>query len=117
MGESPWEEPLATGGTEGSPVVTQDSQQPGREHDVAILAALALVDANDLTLAVDVGRSQADRLRHAQAGCVAGGQDGAVLEAGRTVEEAEDFLGTGDDGKFTGPLGRGNGLLDVPNPA
>ena len=39
-----------------------------------------------------------------------------MLEAGRTVEEAEDFLGTGDDGKFTGPLGGGNGLLDVPTP-
>ena len=46
------------GGMEGSPVVTQDGQQPGREHDVAVLAALALVDANDLTPAVHVGRAQ-----------------------------------------------------------
>ena len=41
----------------GAPVVTQDSQQSGRKHDVAVLAALALVDANDLTPAVDVGWS------------------------------------------------------------
>ena len=39
-----------------------------------------------------------------------------MLEAGRTVEEVEDFLGTGDDGKFAGSLGRGNGPLDVPSP-
>ena len=46
------------GGMEGSPIVTQDGEQPGREHDVAVLAAPALVDANDLTPAVHVGRAQ-----------------------------------------------------------
>ena len=29
------------GGMEGSPIVTQDGEQPGREHDVAVLAAPA----------------------------------------------------------------------------
>ena len=42
--------------------------------------------------------------------------DGAVLEAGRTVEEAEDFLGTGGDGKFAGLLGVGKGRLEGPSP-
>ena len=39
-----------------------------------------------------------------------------MLEAGRTVEEVEDFLGTGDDGKLAGLLGIGNGLPQVPTP-
>ena len=114
-GESPREEPVATGGTEGAPVVAQDSQQSGRKHDVAVLAALALVDAND----PDAGcrcrlgrRLTASDTRRASR--VAGGQDGTVLEAGRTVEEVEDFLGTGDDGKFAGLFGIGNGLPQVP---
>ena len=96
------------------PVVAQDGEQSGGEHDVAVLAAFSLVDANDLAPAVDVGRAQADCLRHPHAGRVAGGQDGTVLESGRTVEEAEDFLGTGDDGQLAGLLGRWDGLLDVP---
>ena len=37
-----------------------------------------------------------------------------MLKAGRTVEEVEDFLGTGDDGKLAGLLGIGNGLSQVP---
>ena len=37
-----------------------------------------------------------------------------MLEAGRTVEKAEDLLGTGDDGKLAGLLGIGNGLSQVP---
>ena len=40
-----------------------------------------------------------------------------MLEAGRTVEKAEDLLGTGDDGKLAGLLGIGNGLLPGPIPA
>ena len=74
------------------------------------------MDANDAALAVDVGRPQTDRFRHPQAGRIAGGQDGAVLEAGRTVEDTEDFLWTGDDGQFAGLLGERDGLLKVPVP-
>ena len=56
MGESPGKSHCRVAGTDRSPVIAQDSQQPGREHDVAILTALALLDANDPAPAVDVGR-------------------------------------------------------------
>ena len=36
------------------------------------------------------------------------------LRPGAQVEEVEDLLGTGDDGKLAGLLGRGNGLSQVP---
>jgi hypothetical protein len=39
----------------GTPVVTQRLQQLGREHYVAILLSLALIDANYHPLAVDIG--------------------------------------------------------------
>ena len=107
------EEPVS-GGPGAPPVVAEDREQAGREHDVAVLGALALLDADDHARAVDGGRAQADGFGDAQAGRVAGGQDGAmgaVLDAG---EEAPDFLGTGDDRQLLRLLGGGDGLLDVP---
>ena len=49
-------------GPDGLPVGAEDLQQPRREHDVAILLALALADADDHALAVDVGDAQAGDL-------------------------------------------------------
>ncbi len=57
----------------GAPVVAQDGQQLGREHDVAILAPLALLDANDHSLTVYGGRRQADGFGYPQACRVAYG--------------------------------------------
>ena len=107
------EQPAARG-PGAPPVVAEDLQQPRREHDVAVLAALALVDADDHAPAVDVGRSQADRLGDAQAGRVAGGQDGAVVDARHAVEELDDFPGAGDDGQLAGLPGGGQDRLHVP---
>ena len=45
-------------GPDRFPIVAKDLQQPRREHDVAILLALALADADDHALAVDVGDAQ-----------------------------------------------------------
>ena len=97
-----------------SPVVAEHLQQPGREHDVAVLAALALLNADHHAGAVDVGRAQADGFRDAQAGRVAGGQDGAVLGARHAVEELQDFLGAGNDRQLVGLPGGGQDLRDVP---
>ena len=101
------EEPLAAGGPGAAPVVAEGLEQPRREHDVAVLAALALVDAHDHAPAVDVGRPQADGFRDAQAGCVADGQDGVMQDARHAVEELQDFLGTGDDGQLVRLPGAG----------
>src|SRR5579864_4319943 len=47
----------------GLPVAAQDVQQLRREHDVAILAAFALLDADDHAPAVDGGGLQANGFR------------------------------------------------------
>ena len=58
------EEPI--GGSCHSPPVAQGFQQFRREHDVAILLALALLDTNDHAFAIDIGGLQADSLGDAQ---------------------------------------------------
>ena len=90
-----------------APPVAQDLQQLGRQHHVAVLLAFALLDADDHPLAVDVGGLQMNRFRDAQAGGIAGGQDGAMLEVGDAAEELQDFLGTEDDGQLLRLLGSG----------
>ena len=72
----------------GAVVVSEDVQQLGREHHVAVLPPLALLDADGHALAVDRGRRQADRLGNPQTRRVADGQDHAVLEALDSVEES-----------------------------
>src|SRR5262245_50760342 len=67
------EEPVA--GPVGPPVLAQDAEKRLREHHVAILAALALADADGHASAVDVGDLQADDLGEAQAGGVEGHED------------------------------------------
>ena len=54
-------------------VVAENAQEFGREHDVAVLAPLAFLDANDHALAVDRGRLQADGFGDSQTGRVTDG--------------------------------------------
>lgn len=46
--------------TGDSPPVPQSRQQLWREHDVAILLSFALLNSNNHSLAIDVGRFQPD---------------------------------------------------------
>ena len=71
----------------GLPVAAQDIQQLRREHDVAILLAFALLDADDHPPAVDGGGLQANGFRDSQAGSVTGGQDHAMLASSDTAKE------------------------------
>ena len=99
MGRSGWrpgEEVAAR--PDGQPVAAEDIQEPGREHDLAVLAALALADADDHAAAVDVLDAQADDLGDPQPGGVGGHEDGAVLEVGDDGEELGDLVGAEDDG-------------------
>ena len=80
-GQVAGEQPLLRSGD--APVVAQDVQQLGREHDVAVLPPFALLDADDHALAVDRRRRQADCLGNPQTRGVADGQDDAVLPASR----------------------------------
>ena len=107
------EEPVGRPG--GLPVLAEQGQQPRREHHVAVLAALALADAEDHALAVDVVDAQGDDLGDPQAGGVGGHEDGAVLEADDGREEAGHLVEAEDDGELLGLLGAGDAFED-PRP-
>src|SRR6266436_3163235 len=77
-----------------SPPLSQDLQQPGGEHHVAVLHSLALLDPHDHALAVDGRHCKSDAFGDAQACSVAGGQDGTVLPAGDTGK-VWGFFGAG----------------------
>jgi hypothetical protein len=107
------EQPLP--GMHGRPIGTQCLQQSRREHDVAVLAALALVDADDHAPAVDRVDCEVDGLGNAQAGGVAGGQDGVVLDVVDAAEEPHDLQGTEDDWQLLWLLRRRENLLEDPS--
>ena len=96
-----------------SPVGAENEQEPRREHDVAILSALAIADADDHSLAVDVGDLQLGDLGDAQAGGIGGHQYGAVLDVSDGRKEASHLVGTEDDGKSTGLFDRWDAVRDV----
>ena len=111
-GDHAGEQPLACG-PRAPPVVAQSLQQARGKHDVAVLAALALLDADHHAPAVDVGRPQADCLGDAQSGRAAGGQDDTGAEDGDRNEKGDDLLGAGHHGQLGGLLRRGQDLGDV----
>ena len=84
------------------PVGPEDLQEHGREHHVAILAALALTDAEDHALTIDVADAERGDLGDAEAGGVGGHERGAMLERADGGEEPGEFVGAEDDGE---PLG------------
>ena len=63
-------------GPGGAPVSAQDIEQAGREHDVAVLGPLAVLDAEQHALGIDVGNLETDSLADAQAGSIADHQRG-----------------------------------------
>jgi len=58
-----------------------ERNEPGREHDVAVLASFARLHADHHALAVNRIRRQADGLGDPQSRRIANGQDDPVLEA------------------------------------
>jgi hypothetical protein len=76
------------------PICAQNPQQLRREHDVAILAALALLDPDHHSLAVDVGDLEKNDFQHAQSGGINRGQRGAAFEARDRLQEADDLVST-----------------------
>lgn len=99
-----------------APVGPQDVQELGRQHDVAVLAPFARVDADHHALAVDrIGR-QADRFGDPQAGRIAHGENDSVFRVVDRDEEAVDFLLAHHDWKFLRLAARGDRVVDVPIP-
>lgn len=96
------------------PIVAQDLQELGRQHHVAVLLAFALLDADDHPLAVDARGLQLNRLRDAQAGGIACGQDGVVFDVEDAAEELLNFLGAEDDRQLLRLLGEREDLFRRP---
>jgi hypothetical protein len=67
-----------------SPPGTQNFEELWGEHDIAISGPFTLLDTDEHSLTIDIGDLQADRLRDAQSGGVAGRQDRAMLDTPHT---------------------------------
>ena len=96
------------------PPGAQDRQQLWREHHVAVLLPLAVRDAQHHPFAVDGGHGKADGLGDAQAGGVAGGQDGAMLRGLHRVEKPDHFLRAEHDRQGLRLLRRGDQVVEGP---
>jgi hypothetical protein len=70
----------------------QQVEQARREHDVTVLAAFALLDADDHALAVNVGDLERDDFGGAQAGAVGHAQRRLVLKPRRGSEQPLHLL-------------------------
>ena len=70
-----------------SPPVAQDFEELWGEHNIAISSTFTLLDTDEHSLTIDIGDLQADRLRDAQSGRVAGRQNGAMLDIAHTAQK------------------------------
>ena len=75
------------GGAGGALPGAQDFQQTRGQHGITIALALALFDAQQHALRIDVGDFEGHHLGDAQAGAVGHHERGAVANAGDVVEE------------------------------
>src|SRR6267378_4036245 len=94
----------------------QQVEQARREHDVTVLAAFALLHADDHPLAVDVGDLERDDFGGAQAGAVGHAQCRLVLEPRRGIEQPRHFLQTEHDRQLAGLMNECRVLDDVRAP-
>src|ERR1700682_1754842 len=70
------------------PPLPQQSERLGRQHDIAVLAALGLLDANDLLRAVDMLDLEPDHLAGAQPAAIAETEQCESLEAAGDGQQA-----------------------------
>src|SRR5665811_2581437 len=74
------------------PPLSKQVERVGRQHDIAVLAALGLLDPNDLLRAVDVLDLQPDHFAGAQAAAIAETEQHAHLEAARDRKQAPGLV-------------------------
>ena len=91
----------------------QDGVKIRREHDVAVLAPFALLDADHHPLGIDVADAQVGDLRDAQATRVHRHQQGSVLEVARRLEQGGHLLRAEDLRQLEAHLLVGN-VADFP---
>src|SRR5271168_4430560 len=86
------------------PPVAQQLQQLRREHHEAILLPLALLDAQQHALAVDIGDLQRDDLGYAQARAIGDAERRLVFDAGGGGEKSSHLLRLKTIGTLRGSL-------------
>jgi hypothetical protein len=82
------------------PIGAQQLEQMLGEHHVAVLATLALLDADNHPGAVDVADLERHHLVGAQARAIGHAQRRPVLEAGRGLQQAHDLLRAQNHGQL-----------------
>jgi hypothetical protein len=73
-----------------------------------------LFDSDDHSLTIDIRDLQADRLRDAQSGRVAGRKDRAMLDTPHTAQKPQNFFRTQDNRQLLRLLGRWNNFFKLP---
>jgi hypothetical protein len=104
----PWKEPQA--GLRLPPILPQEAEQLRREHDVAVLLAFALPDAQYHARTVDIRDMQVTQFRDREAGGIERSEDGPVGELTRRLQERCHFGRAQQGGQRLGPLRVGNKL-------
>lgn len=82
-----------------TPPVPQQVEECGREHDVAVLLALALSDTEDHPAAIDVAHPEVDGFPDPQTRGVTGRQDRPLPHARHAGQELEHFVRTEHGGE------------------
>ena len=85
-----------------APPQPQESEQLGREHGIAVLASLALLDPDQHPLAVDVVGLEVRHLRHAQAGAIGDAERRPVLDARCRFQEPRHLVDAEHVGQLPG---------------
>jgi hypothetical protein len=98
------------------PTDSEHDQQFGRQHDIAIFMAFALVNPNDHALAIDRSWLEADSFGDPQTSRVTDGQKDAVLKIVHRPQEARNFVLAQNNGKLFRLTAGGNIVFDSPWP-
>ena len=98
------------------PPGAQQCKEVRRQHHVAVFVALALFDANDHALAVDVADLELDDLGGAQASPISHTQRRLVFEPRRCIQQVRHLLRTEDDRQLARRVGQRRVLDDVVSP-
>src|SRR5262252_3089050 len=89
-----------------APPFMQYLKQDGRENDVSILLALALLDPDEHPVTIDIGELERYDLRGSQAGGISQAQDRPVLGVRRRREQPTDLLRAQNNGQAARLAGR-----------
>src|ERR1700755_2833530 len=89
-----------------APPFVQYLEQDGRENDIPVLLALALLDADEHPVTIDIGELERYDLRGSQAGGISQAQDRSVLDVRRRGEQPTNLLRAQNNGQAARLAGR-----------